>query len=380
MKKVIIAPDSFKGCLTADEVCRIIEGAVLAHAPKAEVYKLPMADGGEGMVESYLATCGGERVETEVTGPRGAKVSAVYGILPSGVAVMEMAAAAGLPLAWGAAPPEQRSPMQTTTYGVGEMLVHAADAGITEVVLGLGGSATNDGGAGMAAALGYTFLDAEGHAFIPVGETLGAIAAIQKPERPLSLRVKAACDVDNPLCGPNGASHIFGPQKGATPQQVEQLDAGLQNLAAVIQRDLGAEVLELPGAGAAGGLGAGVVAFLDGGLQSGIDMLLDVAGYDAMLAGADVVFTGEGRIDGQSVRGKVPVGVAQRAKKQGVPCIALCGCVGDDVEGVYSHGITATFSSLRDNAPDFETIRLRAADDLAHLADSVVRVMLAAVK
>ena len=378
MKRYLLVPDSFKGTMSAAEVCDIMERAVLRHQPGASVRKIPMADGGEGMVDAYLAICGGWRVPAQVSGPLpGQIVRAEYALLPDGTAVIEMAAAAGLPLAWGDRDVHQRDPMVTTTRGVGELLLHAAQNGAKNVILGLGGSATNDGGMGMAAALGYRFLDDQGRELPPVGGSLQAIADIERPARLPALTIQAACDVDNPLCGPRGAAAVFGPQKGATPQQVAQLDAGLQNLAARMKTALGANVQELPGGGAAGGLGAGVAAFLQGALRPGIDTLLDAVHFDTLLKDADMVFTGEGRIDGQSAAGKVPVGVARRCRAKGVPCVALCGCIGPGVEAVYTQGVTAVFASLRDSAPDFATVKQNSHGDMAYLADSVMRLLTA---
>ncbi len=377
MKNFVLAPDSFKGTMCAQEVCGIIKAALLRHIPNAHVSSVPMADGGEGMVDAWLAACGGRRVQATVSGPLGAPVQAEYAILPNGAAVLEMAACAGLPLAWPGKDVRERDPMRTTTRGVGELLLHAAQNGAREAVLGLGGSATNEGGIGMAAALGYRFLNASGSEVPPTGAGLLDIVRIEKPQSLPGIAVSAACDGDNPLCGEGGASAVFGPQKGATPAQVAALDAGLANLAALIQRDLGPAVADVPGAGAAGGLGAGVLAFLGGRLRSGIEMLLDAAGFDSLLEDADMVFTGEGRLDGQSAAGKVPVGVARRAKKHGLPCIALCGCFGPGAARLYQHGVTAAFASLRDSAPDFETMRAGAKADMAALADNVARLLAA---
>lgn len=309
MRTFILAPDSFKGTMSAADICAIWSDAILRLLPEAQIHAVPMADGGEGMTDAYLRVCGGERIGAEVTGPLGARVNAFYALLPGGAAVLEMASCAGLPLAL-----ERRDPMTATTFGVGELLLKIASRGIPRVLLGLGGSATNDGGIGMAAALGYAFTDENGTPLEPLARNLGQIRHIWPPARPPELSITAACDVDNPLCGEHGASHIFGAQKGADARMRHELDAGLRNLAAVVRADLGADVLDVPGAGAAGGLGAGVMAFLGGTLRAGAELLLDEAGFDALLAGADIVFTGEGRIDLQSARGKVPIAVARRAR------------------------------------------------------------------
>ena len=368
--KFVLAPDSFKGTMDATEVCAIWAGAVEMHFPGAQVVEIPMADGGEGMVEACLRAApeGGERRSARVCGPMGAPVEAAFGWMRDGSAVMEMAACAGLPMMEG-----RLDPLHATTRGVGEMLLHAEGLGARRVLMGIGGSATNDGGIGMAAALGYRFLDASGAGLEPLAENLGRIARIQRPERLPDLEIVVACDVDNPLCGPEGATRVFGPQKGVRGETLDALDAGLENLASVMKRDLGANVRDLPGAGAAGGLGAGLVAFLGGRLCAGVEVLLDAAHFDEAASGASLVITGEGRIDGQSVRGKVPVGVARRARRQGVPCIALCGSIGDGVEAVYEEGIDAVFSAVR-GAADFASIRESCREDMRLLADAALRL------
>ncbi len=372
MRSFLLAPDSFKGTMTADEVCDIWEEAIRAHIPDASVRRYPMADGGEGMVNAYLRICGGERVTVRVAGPFGEPMDADYGILAGGAAILEMAACAGLPLVEG-----HRDPERATTYGVGEMILHAAARGVKEIILGLGGSATNDCGLGMAAALGYRFLDKDGGEVPPLALNMGRVARIVAPQSLLDLRLTAACDVDNPLFGPTGATYTFGMQKGTTDESAARLDAGLKNMAAVIARDLDMAVADMPGAGAAGGLGAGVAAFLRGELMPGIELLLDAAGFDEALQGADMVFTGEGRIDWQSARGKVPVGIARRCKKAGVPCVALCGSIGQGAAAVYEEGVTAIFSAVA-GAATFADIKRTCHGDMGQLADAVIRLLLAA--
>ncbi len=369
MNRFILAPDSFKGTMTADEVCDIWEAAILHYKPAAVIRRLPMADGGEGMVNAYLRVLGGERFTACVSGPLGEPVDAEYGILPNGTAVLEMAACAGLPLVGNT-----KDPLRATTYGVGELLRHIEKSGVQTALLGLGGSATNDCGIGMAAGLGYRFLDEHGNILEPLAKNMTRIRRIERPTQPLTLTVNAACDVDNPLYGPHGATYTFGRQKGAEGETLELLDTGLKNVAAVLKRDLGADIAALPGAGAAGGLGAGVAAFLGGRLLPGIELLLDAAGFDDMLRDTDCVFTGEGRIDWQSAHGKVPVGISRRAKAQGVPVIALCGSIGDGMEAVYSEGITAVFSAVRTIA-DFEAIKKSSREDMRLLADAVMRLL-----
>lgn len=370
MKRFVLAPDSFKGTMSAAELCDIWEQAIQARIPGADCRRFPLADGGEGMVDALLSMCGGRKVTARVSGPFGRPVEAEYGILPGGRAVIEMAACAGLPLVG-----ERKDPERATTYGVGELIRHAVKNGAKEVVLGLGGSATNDCGIGMAAALGYRFLDADGRPLEPLALHMERVARIERPGAPLNLRVTAACDVDNPLCGPTGATFTFGMQKGAQGQVADLLERGMKNMAGILRRDLGADVLTLPGAGAAGGLGAGTVAFLGGKLVPGIELMLDAARFDEALAGADMVFTGEGRIDWQSARGKVPVGVSRRCRKAGVPCVALCGSIGKGAEAVYGEGITAVFSATP-GICTFADVKRTCREDMARLTDAVLRLLL----
>jgi glycerate 2-kinase len=344
--KIVIAPDSFKESMTAAEVCAAVEAGFRKVFGDADYLHVPVGDGGEGTVQSVVDATDGRIVEVQATGPLGDKVDAFYGITGDGkTAVIEMAAASGLHLV----PRESRNPLVTTTRGTGELILDALDKKVERIVLGLGGSATNDGGAGMASALGVKFLDVNGEELRPGGEALSELLTIDVSEmdpRLKSVKVDVACDVTNPLTGPLGASAVFGPQKGATPEMVGILDKSLKRYAEVIERVLFIPVDELPGAGAAGGLGAGVVAFLDGKLQSGIDLVLDVIGFEEAVRDAALVITGEGRIDSQTVHGKAPVGVAKRTKSVAadVPVIAIAGSVGPDYEAVFEHGIDAVFS------------------------------------
>lgn len=369
MKKIILAPDSFKGSLDAAQVCSIEAQAIRRHFPDAEIHAIPMADGGEGMVDAYLKISGGERVRAQVSAPLGGTVTAEYGILPNGYVVMEMAAAAGLPLVQG-----KTDPLHTSTYGVGEMLLHAAKRGAEKVLLGLGGSCTNDCGIGMAAALGFRFLDEAGQAVEPLACNLGTIRKIVAPERLPRLELMAACDVDNPLLGQRGATYTYGPQKGADAQMLSQLEAGMTSFAKVLEEFSGRPVAFCPGAGAAGGMGAMVLGLLGGKLMPGAQLLLESVGFDGLLEGADMVFTGEGRMDWQSAFGKVPGQVAARCKAKNVPCIALCGSTGKDAHTLYDHGITAIFTTVN-GAATFEQIQKTAAQDLEFLTDSVLRLM-----
>ena len=334
MKKVILIPDSFKGTMSSAEICTVMAQAVQEYYPDAQVHSVPVADGGEGSVDSFLQAVGGEKVSVPVKGPYFEEVPAFYGMLPDGVAVIEMAAAAGLPLVG-----ERLHAEQTTTYGVGELMAHALERGCKRLVVGLGGSATNDGGCGAAAALGAVFRNAAGEAFVPVGATLAEVAEIDLSglhPALASAELVTMCDIDNPLCGPLGAAHVFAPQKGADPAMVELLDAGLAHLADVVERCTGRDIRQLHGAGAAGGLGAALGGVLNARLKSGIDAVLDAVDFDRRLEDVSLVITGEGRIDGQSVRfGKVPVGVARRCAARNIPVVAIVGGIGDGAEGLF---------------------------------------------
>jgi glycerate kinase len=384
-KKFIVIPDSFKGSMSSMEVCSIMEKVIRLYRPGAEIRSLPVADGGEGSVDAFLTACGGEKIGLTVKGPYMEDVESFYGILGAGTtagaassdgstAVIEMAAAAGLPLAGN-----RLNPAKATTYGVGQLMADAAIRGCTKIIVGLGGSATNDFGAGAAAGAGVRFFDSEGKEFVPVGETLSRIARIDKSGLPASLaaaEIYAMCDIDNPLCGPSGAAAVFGPQKGADGPMVEFLDGQLRAAAETVLRELGADVSGLSGAGAAGGMGGGMAAFFGARLQMGIEAVLDTAGFDELLPGTDMVFTGEGKIDSQSLRGKVVIGVARRAKKQGVPVTAIVGDIGDNIEGVYGEGVTALFSINRVARP-FAEIQSRSKSDLEHTMDNIFRFMAA---
>lgn len=371
LHRVIFSPDSFKGTLSSPEICGAYQRALLRIYPEAEGIFVPIADGGEGTVDCYLAACGGERISLAVTGPFGKKIPSFYGMLNGGkTAVIEMAAAAGLPLVG-----ERKNPELATTYGVGELIRDAVSRGAEEIVLGLGGSATNDGGTGMAAALGVRFSNADGTEFIPTGETLSQIRSIDRKECESLLqgiRITAMCDVTNPLCGERGAAAVYAPQKGAGPEMVRRLDGGLSHLADVAARD-GADCRNLPGAGAAGGMGFGVSVFLEGRLQSGIDVMLDTADFDRQLEGTDLVLTGEGRVDGQSVQGKAVAGVARRAAAKGVPTVVIAGDVGAGAEALYDLGVAAILSTNRIAAP-YEVQRERAAADIEAAAETVFRL------
>lgn len=371
MRKYVVIPDSFKGCLSSGEICGIIAREIRRRDPEARVCALPVADGGEGTVDAFLGALGGEKVAVPCRDPYGRPLTAHYGLFPDGkTAVIEMAAAAGLPLVG-----EDRRVADTTTYGVGQLIAHALKRGAERIILGLGGSATNDGGCGAAAALGVEFLDAEGKAFVPVGGTLRRIAHIRVDGLLPALRqaeVIAMCDIDNPLCGESGAAAVFAPQKGADAATVRMLDEGLAHLAAVIEKDLGRSLLTLPGGGAAGGFGAGSVAFLGARLQMGIEAVLDLTDFDRLAADAYLVITGEGRLDSQSLRGKVVVGVARRARALGVPVVALVGSSETDIAAAYDAGVTAVFP-INPAPTTLSEALAHARTHLAFTAENVLR-------
>ena len=353
--KIIIAPDSFKGALTAAQACDIIARAFISVYPGAEIHTLPLADGGEGMARAWQAACGGDLRTQIASGPYGEPVEAEYLLLPDGTAVLETAACAGLELAR----PHGLNPERTTTRGLGELMLAAQSAGAARVLLGLGGSATNDAGCGMACALGWKFYDSAGTSFCPTGGTLANIAKTEPPGTPFPLPVTAACDVQAPLFGPEGAAYIYAPQKGADPAMVQRLDQGLQHTASLCAPALANE----PGAGAAGGLGFGVLAFLGGSLRPGINLLLDCAGFDGLLAGAGLVITGEGRMDAQTLQGKAPCGVLRRARAENVPVLGICGCLGQGKEDLLAAGFAGIYPS-GDGPKPIEELRRTSAKDL----------------
>ena len=339
--KIVVAPDSFKGSLTALQAAEAMEQGFRRVFPDAEIEKTPMADGGEGTVQSLVDATDGQLLVERVADPLGNEIDAEYGILGDGTtAVIEMAAASGLTLV----SPSQRNPLLTTTYGTGQLLKATLDRGCRKLIIGIGGSATNDGGAGMAEALGAKLLTSDSEPISPGGGGLGALGTIDLSEldpRLASTVTVVACDVDNPLTGDRGAARVYGPQKGATPEMVETLDANLGHFATVIQRDTEKVVGEIPGAGAAGGLGAGLIAFLNAELKSGVEIVIDAVQLERQLEGAALVVTGEGEINFQTVFGKTPVGVAKLAKQHGIPVIAIAGSIAEGAEGVHEAGIDA---------------------------------------
>ena len=338
MSKYVLVPDSFKGTMTSREICEIMQHAIERIDSDAKIISVPVADGGEGSVDAFLSALGGKRKAITVTGPHFEKLSSSYGIMADGTAIIEMSACAGLPLVYG-----NKNPEITTTYGVGELICNAARSGARRIVIGLGGSATNDGGCGAAAAAGIKFYDKSGKSFIPVGRTLKDIASID----------------------------YSGPQKGANVAMIARLDAGLKHLAEVSGK---AKLASMPSAGAAGGMGFGMMAFFNCPLQMGIDGLLDIIDFESILAGADLVLTGEGRIDPQSMRGKTVIGVARRASKCGVPTIAVVGDIADGIESAYDLGVSAIFSINR-VAMERKLIKLRAKSDMEATVENIIRAV-----
>lgn len=376
--KVLIAPDSFKGSLTAKQAADAIEAGVLKAAPHAKCVKVPMADGGEGTVQSLVDATNGTFITVKVTGPLGTPVDATYGLLGDGkTAVIEMAAASGIQFV----DEETRNPFITTTRGTGELIINALDRGVSDIIVGLGGSATNDGGSGMARALGVRFLDGQGNPLEEGGLALKDLATIDVSDldpRLDGVSITLASDVTNPLAGPTGASAVFGPQKGATPEMVKQLDASLKHYAKLIDRQLRRDVADIPGAGAAGGLGAGFLAFTDSRMRSGVETVVEATGLKSKARGADYCFTGEGGIDFQTQYGKTPMGAAQAVKEvaPNAKVIALAGNVGDGVEVLYGLGIDAIFGVLPGVCTLPEAIHEETAEkNINRTAENVMRLL-----
>ncbi|NMP27828.1 glycerate kinase [Rahnella sp. SAP-1] len=377
--KIVIAPDSFKESLSALDVATAIESGFREIFPQAEYIKLPVADGGEGTVEAMVAATGGRVVAVKVTGPLGQPIDAFFGL--SGdekIAFIEMAAASGLECV----PPAKRNPLKTTSFGTGELIKNALDHGVEHCIIGIGGSATNDGGAGMVQALGVRLLSKEGKEIGLGGGELINLAKIDVSgldERVKKCRFEVACDVTNPLTGAKGATAVFGPQKGATPEMITQLDGYLQHYAQVIHQQLGIDVEHVPGAGAAGGMGAALYGFCHAELRQGIEIVTEALGLDALVKDATLVITGEGRIDSQSINGKVPIGVARIAKRYNKPVIAIGGSLTKDVDVVYEHGLDAVFSVLY-SICTLEDALDNAADNLRKAARNIAATIRLAQK
>ncbi|MEC0181313.1 glycerate kinase [Paenibacillus peoriae] len=373
-KTFVLAPDSFKESMTAKEVCIAMEKGLRKVYPAANYVHIPMADGGEGTVQSLVDATGGQLRYIEVTGPLGEPVTAAYGLLGDGTtAAIEMASASGIHLV----NKDNKNPLKTTTYGTGELIRECLNQGIRKIIIGIGGSATNDGGTGMAEALGVRFLDANGNLLARGGGSLGELASIDissLDERLQQVQLIVACDVTNPLCGEHGASHVFGPQKGATPEMVQQLDANLVHYADVVKRQLGKDVCDLPGAGAAGGLGAGLLIFTQASLQKGIEIVIEYTGLKQKLANADIVFTGEGGIDFQTKFGKTPYGVAQAAKQSGKKVIAVAGYVGEGIDTLYQEGIDAVFGIVP-GASELGKLLVEGPQNVERTCENIARVL-----
>ena len=373
--KIVVAPDSFKGSISALRAAQAMERGIRKIGPGFDVHLLPMADGGEGTVEALVTALGGEIVKATVTGPLGEQVNSYFGLLGDGrTGIIEMAAASGLTLV----EKDRCNPLITTSFGTGQLIRLALDRGVRRLIIGIGGSATNDGGAGMAAALGVRFLDGEGRDLPQGGGNLDMLQSVDISGLDVRLKdtdIRVACDVSNPLCGPKGASAIFGPQKGATAQMISVLDKNLMHYATLVTESTGKEVLNAPGAGAAGGLGAGLLAFLDARLLPGSKIVLDAAKADEILAEADLVITGEGRTDAQTLFGKVPVGVAAASAKYGVPVVCISGGLTPDAVELYEHGFAALFSIMEGPVSLAQAVAM-AEPLLERAAERVVRLFI----
>lgn len=375
MKRLVIAPDSYKESLDAGQAAESIAAGFLRVFPALDIVRVPLSDGGEGLVKILVGATGGRLLECQVTGPLGDPVQSFFGQLGSGeCCAVEMAAASGLALI----PPSLRNPMETTTFGTGELIKHALDKGCRRIIVGIGGSATNDGGAGMAQALGARLLNGRGEEIRPGARGLRKLEKIDLSgldPRLAEVEITAASDVTNPLCGPQGASYVYGSQKGAPPEMLPVLDGLLRRLADVIKRDLNVDVAEMPGAGAAGGLGAGLAAFLGAALKPGVQVVLEAVGFENILSrGADLVVTGEGQINRQTAFGKVPAGVALLAGKFGIPVVALVGSVGEGASAVLDTGIDAYFSLVPKPMP-LEECLANAGTLLADAAEQCARLI-----
>lgn len=373
MQNFILVPDSFKGTLSAIEVCNIMKSSIKNLYKDANIISVPVADGGEGTVDAFLYALGGEKKSVWVSDAfNEQKILAHYAMLKDNIAVIEMATCAGLPLV-----KNRLEPDKTTTFGVGELIIDAVNSGAKKIILGLGGSATNDGGCGMAAALGVKFKDEQDQKFIPTGGTLSKIYKIDMNNiypKIKDIEFISMCDVDNPLCGRLGASAVFAPQKGADEDMVKLLDEGLAHLAKIIKRDLHIEVKDIKGAGAAGGLGAGSIAFLQSKLTKGIDVVLDTINFDELVSKADIVFTGEGKFDSQSLHGKVVMGVANRSQKYKTPVIVVTGAIGENIQEAYNKGITAIFS-INKEPMEFSKSALKSKENMILTMENILRLL-----
>ena len=371
--KFLFASDSFKGTITSEQSIRLLTEAAQKIFPGCETYGVPVADGGEGTVDAVVAAVNGTMREVTVKGPLWEETKAAYGVFQGDSAIIEMAAASGLPMV----PVEQRNPLNTTTYGTGELIRDALDAGYRKLTIAIGGSATNDGGMGAMIALGVKFLDEEGKELFGVGADLEKVAAIDMSGIHPAIKettFTVMCDVTNPLTGPDGATYTFGRQKGGTPEILSRLESGMKNYAAVIERTLGRDADHIAGAGAAGGLGAALCVFLHAELKSGIETVLDLIDFDGLLNGVDLCITGEGRIDWQSAFGKVPSGVGMRCKKKGIPAVALAGGMGTDADTIYDFGVDSILTTIN-GAMDIQEACDRAEELYVNAAERLFRMI-----
>lgn len=372
MKKAIVIPDSFKGTLSAQQVCDIISERISAHFPQCRIISIPIADGGEGSAQCFVRAKGGRMITAACQDPFFKPMTGQYGLLDDSSAVIEMAVCSGLPLA-----ENRKNPMLATTYGVGSLIADALEKGCKKIIMCLGGSCTNDCGCGMASALGVNFLDGQGRRFVPTGGTLKDICHIDISGLMPAVKnipIITMCDINNPMYGINGAAYVFAPQKGADCEQVRLLDDGLRHISEIIKKDLGKDVASLPGGGAAGAMGAGMSAFLNSELKMGIQVLLDTVDFDRQLDGTDIVFTGEGKMDSQSLQGKAVIGVAARAKNKHVPVIVLAGGVQKGIKPAYEMGVTAVFPINR-LPEDFSVSRTKSSENLRDTIDDVLRLI-----
>ena len=369
MKKCVIIPDSFKGSLSSIEVCNIINEKVEKFFPKGNAIMIPIADGGEGTVDTFMYSLKAEKVSLKVKNAFGEITEVYYGRIKN-KAIIEVAQVVGLTKAEG-----RENPSITSTYGVGEIINHAVENGCNEIFIGLGGSSTNDSGVGAAAALGTVFKDKNGKEFIPVGKNLNEVEYIdisKTLDKLKNCKVTAMCDIDNPMYGKNGAAFEFAPQKGAEENMVKMLDNNLRILSEKIKKNLNKDVSKIKGSGAAGAFGAGVCAFFNGELKSGIEIILDLIDFDNLIKNADMIFTGEGQIDSQSLNGKVVIGISKRAKKQNIPVIVITGSIGEGAEKAYDKGVSCIFS-INQRAEDYSTSRFKAKENLEKTIDSILR-------
>ncbi|MGI6707289.1 MAG: glycerate kinase [Clostridia bacterium] len=371
--KILLAPDSFKGSLSSLEVIKILKRSARRVFPSVDFLEVPIADGGEGTVDALVIAGGGEYREKIVKDPLGRPVKARYGIIRQRTAVIEMAQASGLPLL----PAEERNPLITTSYGTGELIRAALDEGLRDIIIGIGGSATNDGGIGAVQALGIKFVDAQGKELGFGGRELARIESISiegLDPRIKESRITVICDVTNPLTGGKGATAVYGPQKGATEEMLKELEAGMKHYARLLRETTGLDMDRIPGSGAAGGLGAALVGFFHAVLKPGAETILDLVGFDELLEGVDLVVTGEGKMDGQSLYGKTPLGVAERCRRRGIPVIAVAGMIGEDASRLYGHGIGSMMSTYKENLPLEEAME-RAAELLEDAGDRMFRLI-----